>query len=261
MKHAKTKSLLTDKEAEIINESAIRYGDVITFEQIYSLFRHNHSRSYLRRLVSKLVRNGWLVRLKKGEYYVSDLSNLGRTSLSVYFTANYFVRESYVSFGQALQYHGMYDQLLATVSSVSLKQQQARQIDGIKYRYVKTQEKYYYGFQTERVDGKRVRIATVEKALIDLLQFHRTENSFNLALEKVINYKSELNLTLLMEYIGYSTNSVQRIFGFILDLAGINSTPLKELAASSRTIAKITADSKYFNADWGVYYDSAIIEE
>ncbi|MCP4200258.1 MAG: hypothetical protein GY762_24200 [Proteobacteria bacterium] len=133
-----SKSLLTQAQAAIVDEASVRYGDIITFEQILNIFGRDHSRAYLKRIMSQLVKNGWLVRLKKGEYFVTDLSNLGATSLSVYFIANYYVQDSYVSFGQALQYHGMYDQLLSTVTSVSLKQHKDVTLDGIAYRYIKT---------------------------------------------------------------------------------------------------------------------------
>jgi len=226
-----SKSLLTQAQAHIIDEVSLRYGDIITFDQVLNIFGEDYSRAYLKRIMSQLVKNGWLVRLKKGEYFVTDLSNLGTTSLSVYFLANYYVQDSYVSFGQALQYHGMYDQLLATVTSISLKQHKKVTLGGINYRYIKTQEKYHYGYREVRVDGRIVRVATAEKALIDMLQFHRTEGAVDMVTEKVQSHQHDLDFDLLARYLARSTHTVRQIFGSILSEAGYGDRSLLQSAS------------------------------
>lgn len=212
--------MLTQAQARIIDEVSLRYGDITTFEQVVEVFGRTYSRPYLKRVISQLVRNGWLVRLKKGEYYITDLSHLGRTSLSVYFLANYYVRESYVSFAQALHYHGMVDQLLSSVISVSLTQHVPVLLEGVTYRYIKTQEKYFYGYDEVRVDGRMVRIATAEKALIDMIQFHRTEGAVEMVSETALTYQDELDFERLIAYLARSKRTVRRIFVTILQNAG-----------------------------------------
>jgi hypothetical protein len=39
---------------------------------------------------------------------------------------------------------------------------------------VKTTEQYFIGFEEHRFDHQSARIATVEKALVDMAQFHRS---------------------------------------------------------------------------------------
>ncbi len=223
------KSLLTQAQAHIIDEVSLKYGDIITFDQVMSIFGQDYSRAYLKRIMSQLVRNGWLVRLKKGEYFITNLSNSGRTSLSVYFLANYYAKDSYVSFGQALQYHGMYDQLLSTVISVSLTQHESVALEGITYRYIKTQDKYYYGYEEVRVDGRIVRVATAEKALIDMIQFHRTAGAVDMVTEKVTTYYHELDLERLARYLARANRTVRQIFGTILDKAAVEEVSSVQL--------------------------------
>jgi len=215
-----SKSLLTQAQANIIDEVSLKYGDIITFDQVVEIFGQTYSRAYLKRVVSQLVKNGWLVRLKKGEYFITDLSNLGRTSLSVYFLANYYVRDSYVSFAQALHYHGMYDQLLSIVVSLTLTQHRPVTLEDVTYRYIKTQKKYFYGYEEVRVDGRMVRIATAEKALIDMIQFHRTAGAVDMVAEKVATYGDELNFNRLIAHLARSKRTVRQIFVAILQQAG-----------------------------------------
>ncbi len=215
-KNSVSKSVLTQAQADIIDETSVKHGDIITFEQVFDIFGQEYSRAYLKRIMSQLVKNGWLVRLRKGKYFVTDLSNLGSTSLSVYFIANYYVQESYVSFGQALQYHGMYDQLLSTVTSVSLKQHKQVALNRINYRYIKTQDKYYFGYEEVRVDGRIVRVATAEKALIDMLQFHRTAGAVDIVTEKVLTYHHDLDFDRLRNYQARSPRVVSMLMDSIL---------------------------------------------
>jgi len=226
-----SRSLLTQTQAEIIDETSTRHGDIITFEQILESFGQEYSRAYLKRITSQLVQNGWLVRLRKGEYFVTDLSNLGSTSLSVYFAANYYVQDSYVSFGQALQYHGMYDQLLSTVTSVSLRQHKQVTLDGINYRYIKTQDKYFFGFEDVRVNGRIVRVATAEKALVDMLQFHRTAGAVDIVTEKVLTHHRDLDVDRLRDYLAHSPHVVRKLMNSILAQTDISDKSIPQAVA------------------------------
>ena len=228
-KQSLSKSLLTQAQAEIIDETSLRHGDIITFEQVYDIFGREYSRAYLKRIVSQLVKNGWLVRLRKGEYFVTDLSSLGSTSLSVYFIANYYIQDSYVSFGQALQHHGMYDQLLSIVISVSLKQHKQVVLDGINFRYIKTQDKYFFGYEEVRVDGRIVRVATAEKALIDMLQFHRTTGAVDIVTEKVLTYHHDLDLDRLRDYLAHSPHVVRKLMDSILAKTDISDRSIPQV--------------------------------
>lgn len=241
MKHSR-KAILTQTQADILDEVTLRYGDIITFDQIAEVFGGTYSRAYLRQAVSQLVKNGWLVRLRKGEYVVTDLSNLGRTSLSVYFLANYYVQDSFVSFAQALHYHGMHDQLLSTVVSLSLKQHSPVHLQGVTYRYVKTQPRYFYGFEEVRVDGRMVRIATAEKALIDIVQFHRTDGSLALVVEKLSDYQDELDLDRLAAYLARSNRITRKIFVDLLRQAGLEREALKVKRMGGQDVSSLEFD-------------------
>src|SRR4051812_20499939 len=99
-------SILTQQDSKLLEDAMIRYGDVASFEQLAAL--SGLARAYARKRISHLVRQGWLVRLKKGVYSFADLSSRGSVRLSQYTLAQLLVADSYVSFEAALQYHGCY---------------------------------------------------------------------------------------------------------------------------------------------------------
>lgn len=244
-------TILNQIDAEILELIQYHYGEVVTVEQIYSEFSEKYSQVYLKKVIHKLSKKGWLVRLKRGLYLIANLQTRGFAGGSQYLIANSLVKDSYVSFGLALQYYGMFDQMLATITSVSTKQHQTRKIQSIKYRYITTDKKYFYGWSVQQIGGSKIRIVDKEKALIDMLQFHRKTLSIDLVLEKLQNHSHKIDHRLLIKYVNKSNLSVQRTMGFLLDLVGVDTAEITVNEVS----AKMTSTSDQFNAKWRLYYD------
>jgi predicted transcriptional regulator of viral defense system len=244
----------TEKELEVLENALVQYGAVINFDQLYDLF--NEDRAYLRKRISKLNEQGWLIRIKKGIYVISDLSSRGSLPISHNSIVNLLVENAYISFESALQYHGWYDQLLTKINLVSLKQNKDTVIDGYTYTFVKTQSKYFYGWRSHQIDGQTVKIADREKALIDLIQFHRNRYSVDLVLEKLLTYKDDLDLNHLNELLSRTTIAVQRIMGFLLECARLNSEKLWLSLEDKKGVTKISnSKNNIYNNKWKLYYD------
>ena len=245
---------LTEEELEVLNSALVRYGAVVTFDQLADLF--NNQREYLRKRISKLSKQGWLKRIKKGIFVISDLSSRGTLSISHYTVTNILVENAYISFESALQYHGLYDQLLTKISSVSMKQYKDTVIDGYTYTFAKTKQDYYYGWQTHQIDGQSVKIACIEKALIDLIQFHRNRYTIDLVLEKLINFKDDINPNQLVNLSLKANITTQRITGFLLDCLQLNADQLFIAVKNKKSTSKITnSENNLYNSKWKLYYD------
>ena len=250
---------MTTEELKNLETALIDYGNVVTFDQLIDLF--NEDRAYLRKRISRLVNDGWLKRVKNGTYVLSDLSTRGRLSISHIAIVNLLVDKAYISFENSLQYHGLYDQMLNRINAISLKQYKNTTIDGITYNFIRTQEKYFYGWSMYDIDGQIVKIAGVEKALIDLLQFHRSRYSTDLVLEKLITYQNDLNHQVLIELAQQSNLTTQRILGFLLDYAGLDSSQLERVSSEGRSISSISTSNKnLYNKKWKLYYDSYFLK-
>ena len=245
---------ISEKELQNLETALARYGAVVSFEQLSESFREE--RPYLRKRISQFARKGWLFRIKKGVYVISDLHSRGSLSISQYAVVNLLVEPAYVSFESALQYHGFYDQLLSKVTSVATKQFQDKDIDGYTFSYIKTIPAYFYGWENHPMDGQTVKIASREKALIDLIQYHRSRYSVDLVLEKLNNFTHEFDLDRLIEFSLQSTIATQRILGFVLDCLSLDSEKLTQALRKHRGTSKITdSDENIFNSKWRLYYD------
>lgn len=249
------KTILSENESNIIESLLARYGSIVTFEQVYLELEKKISRPATRNFINKLVKNGWLVRIKKGVYAISSIDSRGFLALPIYKIAQILVDNSYVSFEAALQHHGMFDQQLAIIISVSIKSRQAPTLQGITYKFIKTKSELFYGWEGKRVENYLVKIATPEKALLDMLSFQRSAYSVDLVLEKLKEHKHDFDYERFNKFLKKQSLTVKRITGFLFDLAGIDSSHLYNTVRHKKTSSFITAKSKKFNARWRLYFE------
>ena len=245
---------LIENELIALESALIDHSAVITFDQLSSYFDENLQ--YTRKRVQRLVKQGWLKPIKKGVYVISDLSSRGRLSISHSAIVNAIVEEAYISFENALHYHGLYDQLLSSINSISLKQYKSTTIDNISYNFIKTQQHYFYGWEIHDIDGQLVKIASIEKALIDLIQFHRTRYSTDLVLEKLRNFSNDIEVKQLVEYILKANLTTQRIMGFLMDCINLDTHELFNAVKDRQSVSSISnSENNLYNHKWKLYYD------
>lgn len=247
--------MFSTKSSELLENLIVKHGQVVSTLQIFTEAQSFLTHKQTEYLITTLTKQGWLMRIKKGLYVISDLSTRGFLSLSPYVVANLLAKDSYVSFESALHYHEMFDQLANKIISVSLKMHKTVQLQNAEYVFVKTKTNYCFGWQEVTIDNKTVRIATAEKALIDMVNFHKSTYAIDLVIEKLREHKNDLDFIRLNEYIGKFSMTTIKIFGFIFDLLGIDSSQLLKLAKRTGGAHRMIASAKTFNAKWRLYYD------
>jgi predicted transcriptional regulator of viral defense system len=245
---------LTADELENIETALIQFGSVVTFDQLSSFF--DEDRQYTRIRINKLVKQGWLKRIKKGVFVIADLSSRGSLSISHKAIVNILAEEAYISFESALQHHGLYDQLLTSINSISLKQYKSTTIDSITFNFVKTQQRYFYGWDTHDIDGQAVKIAHTEKALIDLIQFHRSRYTTDLVLEKLREFKGDISQSRLTDFALQANLTTRRILGFLMDCVNWDSDRLLASVLDRQSVSWISrSEDRIYNHKWRMYYD------
>ncbi len=248
-------TILTAKQSDLLENLIARYGQIVSIKQIHEQARENWDVQQTKNQVTKLVRNGWLVRIKQSLYVISDLSNRGFLSLSPYVVAILLVKDSYVSFESALAYHGMFDQLIHKIISISTSKHKTIKLNNSEYSFVNSKDKYFFGWQEITMDNQTACIAHSEKALVDMIHFHRSRYSVDLVIEKLKEHRGSLDMKRLNEFIGKMSTVTIKTFGFIFDLLGIDSIYLYGLVRENNVTLKMLADDVKFNSKWRLYYD------
>lgn len=260
MYKAGKQTVLNQAQLVVLEEALLLYGNVVTYEQLAPLAPVKGDVNK-RRFISRLAQAGWLVRIKNGVYQIAELSTLGTLTLSRYVVALILAPESYVSFEGALQFHGLHDQLMQALTSVSLHQHPRVEVGGLIYRYVKTKSEFFFGFDKAILDGQQARIATAEKALIDLVQLHRTAYSVDLVAEVLAAGPRLLDLDRFNRYLEQTNSTTQRIFGFLFDTLGLGyDDQLLRRVQGNLAAGYMTPDSSIYNAKWRLYYDPRLLQ-
>ena len=254
-------TILSKKDAALLEDLIVQYGRIVSFDRIKSVFGHAYSTAGVRNRVSVLTKLGWLVRFKKGLYaVVTDIGSLSANDISAYTICQALNKDSYVSFENALQYHGMFDQMLSTLSAVTYKRARSYKIreTGIKFFRVKRQ--LYFGFTQERSDIGLVNIACKEKALLDILYFRSNRYCAALVCEKLRENKEKIDFTILKQCAVKFGLGVIRQTGFFLDLMGIETGDLLKRVHGKNSYSRMTKESGSFNAKWRLYFDDSVIK-
>jgi predicted transcriptional regulator of viral defense system len=246
---------LAVKDGELLEALIAKYGKVATAKQIEVEAKGTWDYQQTHNRIQRLVKNGWLVRIKRGLYAINDLGSRGSISISPYVIAGILVEDSYVSFEAALNYHAMFDQFVQQFTSVSLRQYKTTDLESIQYRFIKTREGFFVGWEQVEIENMTAKIASAEKALVDLIHFRTSEYAVDLVIEKLLTYKEGLNVEKLFNYASLASQKTVKVFGLIFDLLGWNSNELLKFVANNRSTHWINANDKIFSAKWRLYYN------
>ena len=103
-------------------------------------------------------------------------------------------------------------------------------------------------------------IAEKEKAILDMLYFRSSDYVITLVLEKLKEYKDQIDFKKLKNYATKYSLSMVRKIGFLLDQIGVDSQDLLSLSESNKkSHNKLTKTSDLYNAKWRLYYDTHLI--
>ncbi|MDN5088532.1 type IV toxin-antitoxin system AbiEi family antitoxin domain-containing protein [Aliarcobacter butzleri] len=146
-------------------------SSIFSHEMIFSLLEKSFNN--VNEKISNLVKNGDLIRLKKGFYTFSKLYQ--NRPLDLVSIANSLYVPSYVSFDYALSYYAMIPERVSEVTSATSKNEKLFDTPIGRFSYKKVSlESYSLGVDWiyDDIEGGRF-IATPEKALCDKIKYDR----------------------------------------------------------------------------------------
>ena len=142
--------------------------------------------------LEKEVKNGLLLRLKKGLYALKT------DSPGEEVVANALYRPSYISFAYALVFYGILPEMPYSITSATTKPTRMFTINNQAFAYFTIKTEAYTGYILEKREGRTFLIAEPEKALIDYLYFISLGRKFPYDRLDV----SRLNKSKLLRYAG-----------------------------------------------------------
>ncbi|MBA4418138.1 MAG: hypothetical protein C0392_09550 [Syntrophus sp. (in: bacteria)] len=134
-------------------------------------------RTYLNIILSRYVKRGIMVRLRKNLYvtksYLDNAERRGVFSDYVEFVANKLYSPSYLSLEYVLHEHNMLTEIPRNITSVGLRKTDHFSNDLGNFIYHKIREELFVGFKVAKKGNFSILKATKAKAFFDFLYFRK----------------------------------------------------------------------------------------
>ena len=199
------------------------------------------SEGYFLQSLHHLARSGWLVRLRKGLYALSDTVP-GVTFAHEFEIAMALVSPAAIGYWSALHHHGLTEQLprkvfvlTTTGGSVPRIPKPRNKNDGypvgnVLYRFIQTKPKRFFGTEKIWIGDGRVTITDPERTLLDGLAMPQYCGDFAEVLHAFEVRGDKLDLKRIIEYALKLDTATAKRLGWVLDKQGVNLIRLKPLA-------------------------------
>ncbi|MCX5809625.1 MAG: hypothetical protein NTX36_09695 [Proteobacteria bacterium] len=164
-------------------------------------------RTYLNIILSRYVKRGMMVRLRKNLYvtksYLDNAERRGIFSDYVEFAANKLYSPSYLSLDYVLHEHNMLTEIPRNITSVGLRKTENFSNDMGNFIYHKIKEELFVGFKVVKKGNFSILKATKAKALFDFLYFRKRLLTDKRAIEELRINLDEFTTNDFKELKGY----------------------------------------------------------
>jgi len=135
-------------------------------------------RKFYRRRLSEWQAKGYIRKVIRGYYVFSDLKIDEQALFEI---ANRVYAPSYISFEMALSYYELIPESVYGITSASTRRTRIFKTDFGSFSYKTLTPRLYFGYEIIRHNGRAVRIASPEKAVLDYLYINtriKSEDDF-----------------------------------------------------------------------------------
>ncbi len=202
-------------------------------------------KNILKVILSRLEKKGWVERIEKGKYMVIPLgARKGEYTLNEFVIGSLLVNPSAIAYWSALNYHGLTEQIPATVfvQTTSRKKKQKLEIFGVRYRIVRVKKEKFFGIERVWIEEFQVNVTDREKTIVDCLD--KPEHCGGvIEVAKALKH-GEFDFEKLSEYaIKIGNSGVVRRLGYLCDVLGLQIN-LPEVKAKNYLLLDPTMPKK-----------------
>ncbi len=210
---------LSGNEAKVILELEWRGQKTVTLTDLRKSL--GASDGYARYLAHRLVKKGWLERLRPGLFQLipAERGREGVADTNPLAAGAALITPYFFSFGTACTHHRLTEQVFAEVYLAGRQRRRPRMIRGKRYVFVYVSERRFFGFKEVAVLGIPVQMAVVERALLDAIDRPRYAGGIAEVSHIAANAVLRISWDLLLELANRwgSSALVQRL-GYLIDL-------------------------------------------
>jgi predicted transcriptional regulator of viral defense system len=210
---------LSRNEAKVVLDLEWRNKTTVTLAELREAL--GASESYARLFAHRLVKKGWLERLRPGlfQFIPADRGREGVADTNPLAAGAVLVSPYFYSFGTACTHYGLTEQVFSEVYLACQEQRRPETIRDTRYVFVHVPESRFIGFEEITVFGHAVQMATPERAVLDVIDRPRYAGGIGEVSRIVARATHKLSWDTLLELASTwgSSALVQRL-GYFVDL-------------------------------------------
>ncbi len=223
---------LGKKASQFINQLIAADTNCFTIQEAYQML--SSSPLAARKMLSELVKGGWLLRLRDGLYYIIPFDRDPETFLpNWHITASCLAGddEFYIGYYSAMEIHSLITQP-ALIEQVVVNMQvkpSMIEIQGVRFQFIYHNPKHFFGFKKQWIDKfNKVLCSDLEKTILDCLYKPQYAGGIVEVAKAIYKVQDELNYERFLNYCHqFGSQSVIKRFGFLIDLYEIK-TPITD---------------------------------
>jgi predicted transcriptional regulator of viral defense system len=176
----------------------------------------------INKLLYRLTRKRWLLRLEKGKYLLLPLEagTEGRYTVHEFVIAAHLIQPYAIAYASALHYWHMTEQLPHTVfvQSTSRKHQREKEVLGVPYRFVTVVESKFFGVVDRTLDGQPIYVTDREKTLVDAADRPDLSGGIVQLAQALRVARDDLDWRILDDYLDrWPTGSPKKRIGYLVE--------------------------------------------
>ncbi len=209
--------------------------ECFTTDEAYNLLKDSPSNS-VKRLLSKMVQIGLLMRIKDGLYYIIPFERDAKAFMpDWHLLSQYLVGDAkyYIGYFSALQIHSLTTQPSLKQQLVVSKQIKPSilKIKNIPFQFIYHNERHFFGNKKTWIDSfNKVQCSDLEKTLIDCLFKPMYAGGITEIVLAIHKSKDKIDYPKLLKYAKeFNSQAVIKRLGFLLELLEIKHPIINQL--------------------------------
>ena len=214
---------LSRQEYALMSELALQGRKIVTPAEAVAILSTPRENAY--RILSRLHKKGWLVRIERSRYLVVPMEGQAGWAEHEFVYASQLIAPYYISYRSALAHWGLTEQLPHVVFIATTRRKRNLKFQGVRFRFVTVHPRKFFGHTEVALDATPVRIATLEKALVDCLDQEQYSGGVPEVAKALLEAGERLDVARLIEHaLRMCSHVLVRRLGYLLDLAGGGQT-------------------------------------
>lgn len=228
------KRTLSSLESKLVMKLEWQKSSVITPADVKKYLRCDDATTW--KLLHKLERKRWFERIQRGLYLFipAERGESAIPPLNPFLVASRLVEPYYLTYATAAAHYGLTTQMRPVIFIATTKRKKQLKWRNSTFKFVTLPTKKFFGYTTSRVQDAEVRLAELEKVVVDCLDKPKYAGGIgevamilHAALRradhaKLVDYATRMGSSALVQRLGFLSDMIRERFeeGFSRQLMG-----------------------------------------